>query len=259
MIIHRDSLSAAIAQHSMGLPDEKIFWHEGDKFNYDVSGEDVVIIGVEIKPDKIKSINFVANELVLIGDYQVFPDSDVQIVRGDEPLPLLVWEYFRPGVDYPLLLQAMYTGLYGHPGSLKEWDIARRLLPVGGKSTMTWLDMLFAGGFDELMTMAERLDTIMGSVTAESIPFHDLPAVNMSGYTVPCANLTMYVSECGYTLSKGVPFFIAYYDVGTVRMVNLYSSSGVDVGEIARMYGGNGRNDYGFFTTSIYQWVWTYV
>jgi len=63
------------------------------------------------------------------------------------------------------------------------------------------------------------------------------------GYTVPVANAPgIYTSEVGNILCKGYPFAIVYFDFGGEKHISLRSDKqGIDVSEVAAVYGGGGH------------------
>lgn len=74
--------------------------------------------------------------------------------------------------------------------------------------------------------------------------------VEIGGYTVPCLNCPRFLaSEVLHTLAKGYPFAASYFDSADNRSFELRSADdGVDVSEIARLYGGGGHQHAAGFT-----------
>ncbi len=73
--------------------------------------------------------------------------------------------------------------------------------------------------------------------------------MEIGGHVVPVANLPyVFSSDAGHLMAKGKPFAACYYDTPTGREFSLRSTDeGLDVSEIAKMYGGGGhRNASGF-------------
>lgn len=73
--------------------------------------------------------------------------------------------------------------------------------------------------------------------------------MEIAGYRVPVANVPSgMASDAGHIMAEGNPFAAIYYDTPTARRFGLRSTDpGVDVSEIARLFGGGGhRNAAGF-------------
>lgn len=73
--------------------------------------------------------------------------------------------------------------------------------------------------------------------------------MNIGGHDVPVANLPyIHSSDAGHLMARGEPFAACYHDTTDGRYFSLRSSdAGMDVGEIAKLYGGGGhRNAAGF-------------
>jgi uncharacterized protein len=73
--------------------------------------------------------------------------------------------------------------------------------------------------------------------------------MQIGGYNVPIANLpSVFTSDAGHELAQGEAFGGCYWDTPRGRVFSLRSTdSGIDVSEIAKLYGGGGhRNASGF-------------
>ena len=74
----------------------------------------------------------------------------------------------------------------------------------------------------------------------------------IGGYNVPIANLPyIHVSDAAHALAKGEPFAGCYWDTPKGRVFGLRSTDdGIDVSDIAKLYGGGGHAHASGFTVS---------
>lgn len=83
-------------------------------------------------------------------------------------------------------------------------------------------------------------------------------SVVLAGHEVLCANAPVCQSEVGEALAEGRPFGVGWYldDAGKVR-VSLRSRGpeGVDVSEIARLFGGGGHRNAAGFEVDPWEWL----
>ena len=76
----------------------------------------------------------------------------------------------------------------------------------------------------------------------------------IAGYDVPVLNApSAYVSDAGHLMSIGEPFAACYWDHPDGRSFSLRSNKeeGVDVAQIAIMYGGGGHKNAAGFTVEL--------
>ena len=85
--------------------------------------------------------------------------------------------------------------------------------------------------------------------------------INFGDYEVPCVNCTDLVSEITGALAVGYPFAMTYRDDGYIRRFSLRSdqdaSGSVDVGELAKQYGGGGHKHAAGFEVKILEGILT--
>ena len=74
----------------------------------------------------------------------------------------------------------------------------------------------------------------------------------IGSYEVPVANLPYTLtSDAGHKLAAGKPFAACYWDTPKGRVFSLRSTDeGMDVSEIAKLYGGGGHRNAAGFTVS---------
>lgn len=155
----------------------------------------------------------------------------------------LAWDFLFPEQPRPALL-----------GHIEDRDLWRFKLP------MTREIIMYVNASPYTF---ENWDVLMGSDAVEMAKItatgaalyrkfeHDVKEVaNMTkrmmtigGYAVPTANVPPFMaSDAGNILGVGQPFAATYYDGETYRYFSLRSANdGLDVGLIAKLYGGGGH------------------
>lgn len=160
---------------------------------------------------------------------------------------VLTWEYLFPDEPVPEFF------LYLQDRDLWQWELPRSREFSAGlnaypRDFQRWHSFIQATrGIETLQNEGTIL--LRGEQQylkrAESWP---VSMVDIGGYAVPCVNATHLVSELGNQLAEGHPFAAIYSDIGDRRKFSLRSApDGVDVSEIAWLYGGGGhRHAAGF-------------
>lgn len=144
-------------------------------------------------------------------------DSDMpQLLRHIEDRDL--WRFALNGT------REIQANVFSHPYDFAVWD---RLMaqPV---------DELIAEGKAIERKHFKDIHELVNVVTRDFV---------IGGYTVPVANLPYTLtSDAGHFLAKGKPFAGCYWDTPTGRVFSLRSQDdGLDVSEIAKLYGGGGH------------------
>jgi len=171
-----------------------------------------------------------------------------------------VWDYFYPSEPMPLLYQ------YAQDYDLWNFHIPKSrevCTAIMGRGIVRDMD------FDALLTLANyfkccdirgipRLEVEGAAivknndVVLSNIIKRNMRMIDLQGYTVPCVNVPYeMISRAGEILAQEHPFAVLYEDWGShgKRKYSLRSKKGgVDVSNIAAVYGGNGHeNAAGFF------------
>ncbi|WP_321878439.1 hypothetical protein [Paraburkholderia bannensis] len=148
---------------------------------------------------------------------------------GDEPRPLLLghiedrdlWRFRLEGT------REIQAFVFSHEYTFEMWD---RLMAADQVELMK----MHAGGaaierkhrkdITELLAVCKRRMTIAG---------HDVPAASLP-YTMS--------SDAGHEMAQGEPFAACYWDTADGRTFSLRAAdAGLDVSEIAKIYGGGGH------------------
>ena len=159
---------------------------------------------------------------------------------------MLTWEHFFPGEAPPPLLlhiedrdlwrfalqntREIQANVFSFPYDFQVWDTLMATAPAA---------LAAEGGAIERKHFKD-IRELLGVTMREMV---------IGGHRVPVANLPYTMSsDAGHELAKGQPFAACYWDTPEGRVFSLRSNDdGVDVGEVAKQYGGGGhRNASGF-------------
>lgn len=158
----------------------------------------------------------------------------------------LAWDYFFPNAPRPQLINHIedrdlwrfnFTGtreiqasVFSYPYDFKTWD------------------MLMDGDPRELISQGSAIERKHFKDIAELVAVTKRRMI-IGGYDVPVANLPYTMSsDAGHLMTAGEPFAACYTDTPDGRTFSLRSTNeGVDVSDVAKVYGGGGhRNAAGF-------------
>jgi oligoribonuclease NrnB/cAMP/cGMP phosphodiesterase (DHH superfamily) len=220
----------------------------------EVEGKDVMLVDFSYKRSVLEKIRERAAS-VLILDHHKTAEADLKDLPGVQSVfdmnrsgARITWDYFYPNEQPPELLlhiedrdlwrfalrktREIQASVFAYPYEFKVWDF------------------LMGADLQQLAVEGEAIERkhfkdireLVGVVTRR---------MNIGGYNVPIANLPYTLtSDAGHLLAKegGEPFAGCYWDTPSGRVFSLRSTDdGLDVGEIAKQYGGGGhRNASGF-------------
>lgn len=158
----------------------------------------------------------------------------------------LTWDYFNPGEPRPALInhiedrdlwrfklegtREIQANLFSYPYDFEVWDVLMRQPIAAAIAAGVAIERKHHKDVAELLAGCKR-------------------RMQIAGYDVPVANLPyIHSSDAGHLMADGEPFAACYQDTSEHRYFSLRSTSmGLDVGEIAKQYGGGGhRNAAGF-------------
>lgn len=242
------------------------FWRKfGDKADYhpgsygamppDCSGRTVYMVDFSY-PREIMLMLLDESNLVYLLDHHKTAIEDLAPIGGHPKMRWncdlnrsgagLAWDFLFPDEARPALLNAV-----------EDRDLWRFKLPMTREANAaltshkydfkTW-DRLMAGGVVEFTQLGaagaaimRKQDRDMAELLAMSTRM--LP---IAGHLVPVANVPFTMaSEAGSKMSKDAPFAATYIDTPEYRLFSLRSSADnpdhLDVGEIAKQYGGGGH------------------
>lgn len=162
---------------------------------------------------------------------------------------MLTWRYFFPKTSTPTLIKhiddrdrwkfllpgtrEIQANIFSYEYTFENWGMLMSANVESMISDGTAIERRSAKDIKELMGVVVR-------------------RMNIGGYNIPVANVPyQYGSDICHALAKNEPFSAYYYDKPTGREFGLRSSdTGLDVGEIAKIYGGGGHEHAAGFRVS---------
>lgn len=233
----------------------------------DVTGRDVYLVDFSYKRAVVEQMLEVAERITLIDHHKTAIDDLMDLTereQGKKALhwycdiersgATLAWDYLFPGEPRPLLLghiedrdlwrfklqgtREIQALVFSHEYSFETWD---KLMSA---SRLDLAEMTIAGAAIERKhhkDIAELTKVCMRTMT-------------IAGHDVPCASLPYTLtSDAGHhmALTTGKPFAACYWDTTDKRVFSLRSTEfGIDVSEIAKVYGGGGHKHAAGFSVS---------
>lgn len=158
----------------------------------------------------------------------------------------IAWDFFHPGEARPALLnhvedrdlwrfalpgtREIQAALFSYPYDFATWDLLMSLPVERLRDDGVAIERKHHKDIAELVGVTKR-------------------SMLIGGHLVPVANLPYTLtSDAGHLMAHGHPFAACYWDTPSGRVFSLRSrEDGLDVSEIAKLYGGGGhRNAAGF-------------
>lgn len=219
----------------------------------DVSGKNVVMVDFSYKRPVLLAMAEQANQLLILDHHKTAIEDLVDLPENVKTVfdlhhsgAMITWNYFFKEVDPPKLLlhiedrdlwrfklpntRSVQANVFSFPYDFCVWDRLMETDPVLLSKEGEAIERKHFKDIRELLSVTTREMTI-------------------GGYRVSVANLPYTMSsDAGHELAKGRPFAACYWDTPKGRVFSLRSSDqGLDVSEIAKIYGGGGhRNASGF-------------
>ena len=219
----------------------------------DVADRQVVIVDFSYKREVIMRMAEVAENILIIDHHKTafdglvdLPDNVSTVFNMNRSGAMLTWLVYFSSKTPPLLLEhiedrdlwkfrlfgtrEIQASLFSYPYDFEVWDDLMETCTEQLRREGEVLERKHFKDVNELLKITTR-------------------AMNIGGYRIEVANLPYTMSsDAGHILAAKNPFGACYYDTPTGREFSLRSTDeGVDVSEIALMYGGGGhRNAAGF-------------
>lgn len=255
----------------------------GEPLSADVAGRSVVFVDFCPKPHQLPDIRLAAKDVLILDHHKsAAKDMDLSItpqvpqaeVRGPGFHALfdlrrsgagMAWDYYHPGAQAPLLVEyAQDRDLWLHklpythelaavmrsyPLTLQDWDA------LAGRFSFVEQDDRCLHDYDPLVIEGRSIlryqHKLIDELVAQAVP------VELGGHKVKATMSPLDLrSETAGRLAEGQAFGVTW----CMRKNNLYqfslrvrdgSKGGVDVSEVARLYGGGGHaNAAGFEVTA---------
>lgn len=215
----------------------------------EVAGKDVVIVDFSYKRDVMEQLAKEAQSIMVIDHHktaeaELTPLLESGLITGvfdmSKSGAMLTWECFNQGKKPPRLIEhiqdrdlwkfellgtrEIQAAVYSYPMTLEVWD---------GLMTAD-LNELFKQGEAINRAHMKNVDGLVEFLTyRQTIAGHDVPVVNCP---------YMFASDVGHKLAINEPFSVTYYDTEENRKYSLRSADdGIDVSEIAALFGGGGH------------------
>lgn len=159
----------------------------------------------------------------------------------------IAWDFFHPGVSRPELIdhvedrdlwrfalpgtREIQAAVFSYPYDFDVWDLLMETPMETLRAQGVAIERKHHKDVAELVKVAKR-QMVIGH------------------YEVPVASLPYTLaSDAGHLMAKGKPFAACYYDKDGGRVFSLRSTDqGVDVSEVAKLYGGGGHARAAGFT-----------
>lgn len=217
----------------------------------DVTGRCVYLVDFSYKRDVVLRMLGSAEHIVLI-DHHKTALEDLAGIQSEKFSTFtdlersgatLAWDFLFPGEPKPLLL-----------GHVEDRDLWRFRLPhtreiqaniFSYEYTFDTWDKLMSANQAELMQMTAAgaaIERKHHKDIAELVSVCKRRLV-IAGHDVPVASLPYTLSsDAGHLMAQGEPFAACYWDTSDGRTFSLRSSDdGLDVSEVAKLYGGGGH------------------
>lgn len=229
----------------------------------DVTGRDVFLVDFSYKrpvvEQMIKQANFVAlidHHKTAIEDLQPLfvAEEEYRLAYGTDQRTIwfcdlnrsgatLAWDFLFPGEDRPLLLghvedrdlwrfklagtREIQAFVFSHEYTFEQWD---RLMSA---DQVELLKMTAAGAAIERKHHKDVAELVAVCKRRMVIGAYDVPVASLP-YTL--------VSDAAHLMAQGEPFAACYWDTAEGRVFGLRATDeGVDVSEVAKLYGGGGH------------------
>ncbi|WP_187702434.1 hypothetical protein [Burkholderia gladioli] len=245
------------------------FWRKyGDQADYvaasyqkdppDVAGRVVYLVDFSYKRDVVAQLLELAESVTLI-DHHKTALEDLAGLPGlvtftdlERSGATLAWDFLFPTEPRPLLL-----------GHVEDRDLWRfKLAGTREIQAFVFSQEYSFGMWDKLMAadQAELIKMTAAGAAIERKHHKDVAelvrtckrTMNIAGHDVPVASLPYTMSsDAGHLMAQGQPFAACYWDTPSGRTFSLRSTDvGLDVAEIAAVYGGGGHKHAAGFTVA---------
>jgi nanoRNase/pAp phosphatase (c-di-AMP/oligoRNAs hydrolase) len=152
---------------------------------------------------------------------------------------LIAWDYFHPKMTVPSII------LHVSDRDLWKFEMLRTNEVFAAMTShdfdlATW-DLLFNRGVDKLIAEGEAIERYRQQLIKLAV--EGAQRATIAGHNVPIVNCIYAIaSDTAGILARGEPFAAYYIEHDNVRQFGLRSEdSGMDVNEIAKLFGGGGH------------------
>ncbi len=228
----------------------------------DVNGLDVFLVDFSYKKDVLENMLKTAASITIL-DHHISAEEDLSELLNSGKIKglfdmnksgaMLAWEWFNPDKQAPKLfehIQDRDLWLFKLEGT-REIHAALSSYPYDFN---VW-DKLMASDEDKLEILKRDGEAIERKLQKDikELIASGVRRMIIGGYDVPVLNAPLaYVSDAGHIMSIGEAFAACYWDHPDGRSFSLRSSDeGIDVAEVAKIYGGGGHKKAAGFTVEM--------
>ncbi len=257
-----DGFGAAWAVHKALGDDIEFYKGVHQQPPPEVDGRDVILVDFSYKSDVLESMLEKAASITIL-DHHVSAEKDLAgllkagringLFDMNKSGAMLAWEWFHRGQPAPPLIayiQDRDLWQFRLEGT-REINAA---LASYAYDFEVW-DRLMACNADELEVLKREGEAIDRKLQKDiqQLIASGIRRMVIGGYDVPVLNASSaYVSDAGHIMSAGEAFAACYWDHANGRSFSLRSAEeGVDVAEVAKIYGGGGHKHAAGFTVPI--------
>lgn len=215
-------------------------------------GLDVVMVDFSYKREVLLQMASIANSILILDHHASaerelvdLPDNVTAIFDMERSGAMMAWEHFHPDVkpsdliihvqDRDLWLfkreqtRAFQANLFSYEYTFDNWDMVNSICADDYK----YHQFVAEGEAIERKHFKDVNELISTAATRSTIAGHDVPTLNAPYF---------YSSDAGHIMGDGAPFAACYWDTADARVYSLRSSEdGVDVSEVAALFGGGGH------------------
>jgi oligoribonuclease NrnB/cAMP/cGMP phosphodiesterase (DHH superfamily) len=216
----------------------------------DVTGHDVMVVDFSYKREVLEGMRSVAKSLIVLDHHKTAHAELVGlpycIFNMDKSGARLTQEYLFGPEDDNFLVD--YT---------EDRDLWRWKLPYSREvsaAIASWpfdFDVWHKFNYNDLRSEGAAILRYQDTVIRKHC--ESPKKVHIQGHLVPIVNATTVISEIGNVLCQGHPFSASWFYVDGKYVYSLRSAEdGIDVSEIAKVYGGGGHKHAAGFSSKTF-------
>jgi len=211
----------------------------------EVKGKNVILVDFSYKRPILDKMKQEANSILIL-DHHKTAMENLQEFEGaifdmNRSGAMITWNHFFANQEAPQLIEhiqdrdlwqfklpgtrEIQAAVFSYPYDFEVWDELMKTDPLQLFTEGTAIERKHFKDINELLAVCKTRTII-------------------AGYDVPIANLPyIFSSDAGHIMGVGEPFAACYMDTPEGRVYSLRSSEvgGVDVGEVAKLFGGGGH------------------
>ena len=215
-------------------------------------GQDVVMVDFSYKREELLKMASIANSILILDHHASaerelvdLPDNVTAIFDMERSGAMMAWQYFHPDSEPSDLIKhvqdrdlwlfkmkntrAFNANLFSYEYTFKNWDHLQWVCQYDNE----YFQFVAAGEAIERKHFKDIKELISAAAMRSTIAGFDVPVLNAPYF---------YSSDAGHIMGENEPFAACYWETPKGRTYSLRSSKdGVDVSEIAALFGGGGH------------------